>query len=119
MASPRLVAVFGIPQGYFPAVYPFPLSAHLPLRFFFAVLPYFADHLSRVGKVCVESQKVYPVPQREDIGFAVKFKPKFANVFFDNFAAMLQIRLILADQEEIVHIPPVIANMKLFLHQVI
>lgn len=67
----------------------------------------------------METQKIYTVTQWEYVGFFVQFKPKFAYKPFDFGAAVLQIRLVIAYQKEIVHIPPVKANMEFFLDKVV
>ena len=56
----------------------------------------------------MKSKKVQPVPQREDVGFAVELKATGREVFLDAGPGFLEHSFVFVDEVEVVHIPAVI-----------
>ena len=103
-----------LPRGVVPLP-PAELGPH-PLD---AAVPQLADDLAAVREVGVKAQKVNPVAQGENLGFLIELQPQAGHVGLDFPEAKLQIFLVRVDEEKVIHIPAIPADVEPFFDEVV
>ena len=82
-------------------------------------MPQLADDLAAVREVGVKTKKVHPMSKRENLCFLIEFQTKRCHKCLYFREAILQIFFVRVDEEKVIHVSAIVADMELFFYKVV